>query len=125
MTWYKIHQFHFLFSGQFHVITGKSNVLIAAATPRHRGHNHRFTQTEILLWQPYTLRSKHMNSYIIYMINNYITQSEILLWQPYTLRSKHMNSYIIDMTNNYITTNLILTSAIAKKLYLYRKPKKY
>jgi len=29
MTWYKIHQFHFLFSSQFHIITGKLNVLVA------------------------------------------------------------------------------------------------
>jgi len=28
-TYDKIHQFHFLFSSQFNVITGKSNVLIA------------------------------------------------------------------------------------------------
>jgi len=69
---------------------------LAAAMPRHRGHNHRLTQAEIL-------------------------------WQPYTLRSKHMNSYMIYMRNNYITTNLILTSTICilKKLYLYRKPEKY
>lgn len=40
------------------------------------------------------------------------TQTEILLWQPSTLRSKHMNPYIIYVINNYVTTNLILTSAI-------------
>jgi hypothetical protein len=60
-------------------------------------------------------------------IEGRLTQTKILLWQPYTLRSKHMNSYIIYMINNYITTNLILTSAIRilKKLHLYREPEKY